>query len=138
MAISSKDLLELAKFKFALRYDSARPLPRDAHVPERGIWKHSATNISGEEIQTLSVRLGKDLLEVKGYPVERPHLVRSNLADIWFFDVSDSPRQELRFHLSERVESGISVGLTPTGGHVDESDIPPGLMKRMEKMLIAV
>ena len=138
MAISSKELLELAKFKFALRYDSARPLPRDVRVPERGVWKHTATNITGEEIQTLSARLGSDLLEVKHYPVESPQLVRSNQGDIWFFDVSQAPLQKLRFHLSERVESGISVGLTPNGGHVDEIVIPPGLMKSMKNILLAI
>lgn len=137
MAISPEDLLELALLKFDLRYASAQPLPRDVHIPGRGVWKSTATNDTGE-VQTLLVRLGSSLLEVKNYPVAYPHVFRPNLGDIWLFDVSAPPRQELELHLSSRVGSGIEVGLTPTGRACPEAIIPKGLMKFIEKVLIAI
>lgn len=137
MAISPQDLLELALFKFEQHFQSARTLPQDVHVPDRGIWKDSARNASGI-VQTVYVRLGKHLLEVKNYPVEYPALVRLEQGDIWLFDVSHAPRQDLLFHLSKELKSGIRLGTSPTGADVDEADLPPGLMKSVEKNLIAI
>lgn len=137
MAISLRDLVDIVNFKFATRYSSAQPLPEEVHIPECGLWRHIANNDSGV-VQTLSARLGNNLLEVKHYPLSRPGMLRSQLCDIWLFDVSKPPQQEVMFHLSERVESGISVGLTSTGRNIPEALIPTQRLKQVHGLLLAI
>src|SRR4051812_44475108 len=90
MATPLNNLLELANFKHEQHFDTAKARPQQntlLPILGRGIWK-SVVNGSAGEVQTLHVRLGDDLLEIKHYPEEYPGQARENLVSLWLFDVS--------------------------------------------------